>query len=1097
MKKVVLAAVAAAAWGVHAADILIEAEAFDSHGGWTLDAQHMGEMGSPYLLAHGLGKPVADARALFTVPEEGEYSVYVRTRNWTAPWSDAAAGTFKLEVNGAELETVFGDGDGAWRWVGAADKVKLQKGVNSLVLKDLTGFDGRIDAVYFTGGAFREPERGTREIICAGRYDLVVCGGGVAGVCAALSAARSGLKVALIQDRPVLGGNNSSEIRVHLGGHVQCGKYPRLGDVVAEIGPEHGGNARSAAMYEDGKKLAVVKAEKNISLFLNTRAMQVEKDGDKISAVVAADVRSGRRLRFAAPLFLDATGDGTIGFAAGADWRMGRESKAESGEKNAPAKADNLTMGSSCQWRAVDVSEPDSFPEEPWMVAFDDKTATARLKGDWDWEVGLGRDQIAEAERIRDYGMLVAYSNWAFVKNRGKKKDEFKLKKLDWVASVAGKRESRRLLGDVILDEEDLMDSVPYPDGTCLTSWSIDLHYPRGEKDTGFKGESFRSSCEQWKIVMYPIPYRCFYSRNVPNLFMAGRNISVTHIALGSVRVMRTTGMMGEVVGMAAAVCRERGCLPRDVYAKHFKDLEARMTAGAGAGLGQTLQVYNIHPTYGYDAKDKVERRRHALMGWAETSEYMARPDVVKWSYPPLAWPRWEAQRARAESESAGRADADAPAFATPLKSAEFRGRDGKVFTVTAAACGGVPCVRGEGFETRDAAGRWTACEVFDGSDEAPAHRTAFFRREFCPAYSGGKYDAGGLRVGRVYCRAKKRPEMRAGVFAGGMAPRLLEPTELPGEWRTCDTFAFRYLDFRGDVEDIWIAADEALPIRKRNYGDSVVSRVRIWNICASTVRLCTRRFFVSSPEGSRVPSPRDAMFALLADSSVYVNAAAARFTLDALLSVLAPTSEDAAYLAVDFALYRRLYGDIGFIRSRWEHFAAAVDSAGCRGPLAYAAYASAAGLAAELGETEAAARWRRRAGELKEGLNVSGMSLSREEKTLAVVFGALDAAGTERTANELAVGGRPRSTRLAGLEALALAVAGRRDEALALIDSTWGSLAANNLLTTPEFALREGAGFDGVERSCHISGTAPVWLLPRLKKAAGGFDNPLKFGLD
>ena len=132
-------------------------------------------------------------------------------------------------------------------------------------------------------------------------------------------------------------------------------------------------------MYEDGKKLAVVKAEKNISLFLNTRAMQVEKDGDKISAVVAADVRSGRRLRFAAPLFLDATGDGTIGFAAGADWRMGRESKDESGEKNAPAKADNLTMGSSCQWRAVDVSEPDSFPEEPWMVAFDDKTATARL----------------------------------------------------------------------------------------------------------------------------------------------------------------------------------------------------------------------------------------------------------------------------------------------------------------------------------------------------------------------------------------------------------------------------------------------------------------------------------------------------------------------------------------------------------------------------------------------------------------------------------------------------------------------------------------------------------------------------------------------
>ena len=256
------------------------------------------------------------------------------------------------------------------------------------------------------------------------------------------------------------------------------------------------------------------------------------------------------------------------------------------------------------------------------MLAFDDGTATAELRGDWDWEAGLGRDQVAEAEYIRDYGLLVAYSNWAFVKNASRRKGDFATKRLDWVAYIAGKRESRRLLGDFVLSSEDVLNGKVQADGTCLSSWSIDLHYPKTEAETGFRGESFRSKCRQDKIVMYPIPYRCLYSRNVPNLFMAGRNVSVTHAALGTVRVMRTTGMMGEVVGLAAAVCRTHACTPRQLYERHFAELEAKMAAGAGAGLPQSHQTYNLHPTLGTDFANEELKDLHGILPWSLTRRY-------------------------------------------------------------------------------------------------------------------------------------------------------------------------------------------------------------------------------------------------------------------------------------------------------------------------------------------------------------------------------------------------------------------------------------------------------------------------------------------
>ncbi|MGN0846501.1 MAG: FAD-dependent oxidoreductase [Kiritimatiellia bacterium] len=584
----------AAASGLWAAQVVVEAERFANLGGWVNDSQFMDLMGSPFLLAHGMGTPVADATTEVSVPRGGEYNVYVRTRNWTAPWSKHAAGTFQVTVNGAALPNELGVGSGEWQWQ-LAGRVPLKAGAVKLGLHDLTGFDGRCDAICLTTGT--NPQKPVvKASVTEKSYDLVVCGGGIAGTCAAISAARLGLKVALVQDRPMLGGANSSEVRVHLGGYMNLGPYPRLGDVVAEIGPAKGGNAQPAANYEDQRKLDVVAAEKNIDLFLMTRVVAVEKkaDGAGIAAVRGVNVVDGSVTRFAAPLFVDCTGDACVGALAGADFRMGRESKAETGEEMAPETADKMTMGASVQWYTKEMPAAVAFPAQPWMIAFNERNCEYGTRGDWDWETGMMRDQITEFERIRDYGMLVVYSNWSYLKNASAKKAKYARRAFEWVAFVAGKRESRRLLGDHILTQQDIFDFRPYPDASFATTWAIDLHYPMPKNTKHYEGEPFRSICTHNRHYAYPVPYRCLYSRNVPNLFMAGRNISVTHVALGTVRVMRTTGMMGEVVGMAARVCRTHGCNPRDVYARHLDELKALMAKGVGTGKPQPPQKYNL-----------------------------------------------------------------------------------------------------------------------------------------------------------------------------------------------------------------------------------------------------------------------------------------------------------------------------------------------------------------------------------------------------------------------------------------------------------------------------------------------------------------------
>lgn len=574
MKRAVLALLLTIiACRADAATVLVEAESFANHGGWLVDQQSMDVMGSAYLLAHGLGRPVADATTTVTLPEPGEYRVLVCTKDWVARWNaPGAPGKFQLLIDGKPLAETFGAKGADWFWHDGGT-VKIDKTEVTLTLHDLTGFEGRCDAIVLTtdkdfapptelkaSEAFRQqalrlPEKPDD----AGSYDLVVVGGGLAGCTAAVSAARLGLGVALIQDRPVLGGNSSSEVRVWIGGRFKVPPYPVIGEIVAEMFTRPQYCPGPAEDYGDEVKLKVVKAEKNLSLFLNEHVDRVEMEGGRIQAVVSKSILNGRRLRFVGRWFVDATGDGTVGHLAGADYEV-------------TAKGH---MGTSNLWRPVDTGKPSPFPRCEWALDLTDKPFPTELKrlGQWFWESGFDVDTIEDAEAIRDHNLRAMYGAWDCLKNVKKLYPTYRL---EWAAAIAGKRESRRLLGDVVLTKEDVVSGREFPDGCVSSTWSIDLHYPDHRYMEASPENPFISMAQFTRFAKnpYPVPYRCLYSRNVPNLMMAGRNVSVTHEALGTVRVMATGGLMGEVLGRAASICKKHDADPRAVYEQYLDEFK-------------------------------------------------------------------------------------------------------------------------------------------------------------------------------------------------------------------------------------------------------------------------------------------------------------------------------------------------------------------------------------------------------------------------------------------------------------------------------------------------------------------------------------------
>jgi len=581
----------AVAASCRSAVVFVEAESFENHGGWKLDTQFIEIMGSPYLLAHGLGRPVEDATTTVELPHAGTWRVLARTKDWVARWkAPGAPGRFQVLVSGKPAPETFGTKGAQWHWQNGGSieiaEADLKEGKATLTLKDLTGFDGRCDAIILTDEPDLAPPNSSepfapwrkellglpKEPTEEGPFDLVVVGGGYAGMAAAISAARMGCDVALIQNRPVLGGNGSSEVRVWANGLIRRGRFPRIGEIVEEFMDHARSSPGTKEMFGDAKKEEVVQAEKKIALFLNHHGYKVEtreRDGTThITAVWAFDTCTGQQRRFAGKLFCDATGHGTIGVLAGAKSDMTMEKH----------------MGMSNMWVWKKGDEPVAFPETPWALDLDmgdfpypRYDAHGNFgKAEWFWETGFDKHPIDDLEYMRDWNLRAAYGAFDAMKNRGGA-DEHQTAQMVWLAYIGGPRESRRLIGDVILTREDIITKKQFQDGCVPSTWSIDLHYPKQQYMKKYPEDPFISKAVFDRRVDrengYPVPYRCFYSVNVPNLFMAGRNISVTHEALGTVRVMNTLGMVGEVVGKAASICVKHDCLPRDVYTDHLPDL--------------------------------------------------------------------------------------------------------------------------------------------------------------------------------------------------------------------------------------------------------------------------------------------------------------------------------------------------------------------------------------------------------------------------------------------------------------------------------------------------------------------------------------------
>ena len=398
--------------------------------------------------------------------------------------------------------------------------------------------------------------------------DFCVVGGGIAGLCAALAAARHGAKTVLVQDRPMLGGNASSEIRMHIcGAH---GPNRRETGIVEEIQLENlRYNAGSCWPVFDSVLWGLARREPNLSLLLDASVCACETAEDRsIRSVRAWQGTTQRWIEVAARLFADCSGDAVLAPLSGADFRVGREARSEYGESEAPPESDSCTMGNSILLQAMEFATPQDFTPPPWAIDFSapdmrrwvlNRGADPTDNNYWWIEVGGADDSIGNAEKHRDELLPIAYGVWDWIKNKCEEREKFRNFGLEWVGSLPGKRESRRYLGDHVLAQGEVQAGGDFPDVVAYGGWKIDNHYPKGFWHDG-PGTKY-TDCPS----PFGIPYRCLYSRNVPNLLFAGRDISCTHVAMSATRVMATCGLCGQAVGTAAAIAAREHVDPRDV----------------------------------------------------------------------------------------------------------------------------------------------------------------------------------------------------------------------------------------------------------------------------------------------------------------------------------------------------------------------------------------------------------------------------------------------------------------------------------------------------------------------------------------------------
>ncbi|HHW08566.1 MAG TPA: FAD-dependent oxidoreductase [Firmicutes bacterium] len=410
------------------------------------------------------------------------------------------------------------------------------------------------------------------------KVDLCVVGGGLAGMCAAIAAARHGIKVALMHDRPVLGGNASSEIRMWICG--ARGPNNRETGIVEEIelenryrNPSHSYAIWDSILYEK------VAFQENLTLILNCSCLDATMEGNRIKAIKGWQLTTYTWHIVEAELFADCSGDSILAPLTGALYRMGREAKGEFNESIQPDVADNKTMGMSCLIQARETSSPQQFIPPFWANKYESEDDLPHRSHDvlkkntnfWWLELGGEQHSIKDTEEIRDELLKAAFGVWDHIKNRGDHKAQNWM--LDWVGFLPGKRESRRYVGDHILTQNDVRAEGRFPDLVAYGGWPMDDHHPGGLR---WKG---RPTIFHPAPSPFGIPYRCLYSKNIENLYFAGRNISTTHAALSSTRVMATCAILGQAVGTAAAIAVKEGLTPRGVYERKISELQQRLMA--------------------------------------------------------------------------------------------------------------------------------------------------------------------------------------------------------------------------------------------------------------------------------------------------------------------------------------------------------------------------------------------------------------------------------------------------------------------------------------------------------------------------------------
>jgi hypothetical protein len=429
-----------------------------------------------------------------------------------------------------------------------------------------------------------QPRSRSQRVVESVHQGLVVVGGGLSGICAAICAARSGVKTVLVHDRPVLGWHSSSEVRLSPEfNNFFCPWARETGLMDVFYAEDRFRNHEP--MIEGVTNLIwdlvlyeAVTQEKNITLFLNTSVRDVVmRSGSEIEAVEAVQLGTEKDVRLSADLFIDATGMGTLGYLAGADYYWGREGRAALNEPLQPEEPDEETMGNTMYFRARDVHRPIGFQPPAWAARYESEKALGPMRfhnwieaGYYWLEVGYPYHVIHDNEEIRREQLRQVLGVWDHIKNRGEHHAEDYA--LEWVSQVPYRRDARRLRGDYILTQHDVQGAPLFEDRVAYGAWPIDIHTIGGMLKAPEPTLNLDLLSEG--VNPYSIPYRCLYSRNIENLLVCGRNISCTWVAFASTRILPTGAMTGEAAGAAAGLCRKYGVKPREITRSHIRELQ-------------------------------------------------------------------------------------------------------------------------------------------------------------------------------------------------------------------------------------------------------------------------------------------------------------------------------------------------------------------------------------------------------------------------------------------------------------------------------------------------------------------------------------------